>query len=90
MRDVPDLLVFLFELYFLMLLPTKHKQDFMSHTHIFPYACRCAPAVTFTPHPPARTTVPTHPDFSELAVAQFLNQLEGFAWNLPHILGLHR
>lgn len=35
------------------------------------------------------STIPTHPDFSELAVAQFLNQLEGFAGNLPHILGLH-
>lgn len=36
-RDVPDLPVFLFELYFLMLLPTKHRQDFMSHTHtLFP------------------------------------------------------
>lgn len=32
---------------------------------------------------------PTHPDFSKLAVAQFLNQLERLAGNLPHILGLH-
>ncbi|KAA8585918.1 hypothetical protein FQN60_007487 [Etheostoma spectabile] len=33
--------------------------------------------------------IPTHPDFSKLAVAQFLNQLKGFTGNLPHILGLH-
>lgn len=34
-------------------------------------------------------SVPTHPHFSELAIAQLLHELEWFAWDLPHILGLH-
>lgn len=66
---------------------SKNKLEFMLALKL-DLVFRCAPVVPSLPlqHSP---TVPTHPDFSKLAIAQFLNQLEGFTWNLPHILGLH-
>lgn len=76
--------------YFLMFWP--HKHDFMLYIHLQNVLIHLHPGVFKLSAPPTAThspTIPTHPDFSKLAVAQFLYQLEGFTGNLPHILGLH-
>lgn len=42
------------------------------------------------PLAPACPPGPTHPDFPELPIAQFLEELEGLAGDLPHVFGFDR